>query len=260
MRIISASRREDMPAFRIKRLVEAFHDPKYADSFWVLWTKDPSQLLRAEPVPGLPGLDPRVIALQLTITGLGGSPFEPGVPPPAKIIAAVKELIARGYDPRLINWRLDPILKGVQTPAMVTDIAQQLAGVGITRCVVSFPTFYQQVTDRWEGWKMHDASEADKKKIIQHLHELLAPLGFQLFGCTQPDLSRWLTPSRCIDGDYYSSITGFDFSSDKDKYQRPACGCTESIDIGSYRPCAHRCIYCYARPADEPTNEQPSLF
>ena len=32
----------------------------------------------------------------------------------------------------------------------------------------------------------------------------------------------------------------------KDKNQRQACGCVESVDMGIYNTCHFRCSYCYA--------------
>ncbi len=32
----------------------------------------------------------------------------------------------------------------------------------------------------------------------------------------------------------------------KKKSERPNCRCVDSIDIGVYNSCPHRCIYCYA--------------
>ena len=44
MKIISASRREDMPAFDMRRLLEKYEE--YGpDIFWVLWTKNPRNIL-----------------------------------------------------------------------------------------------------------------------------------------------------------------------------------------------------------------------
>ena len=37
----------------------------------------------------------------------------------------------------------------------------------------------------------------------------------------------------------------------KDKGQRPACGCMVSKDIGEYNTCPHLCEYCYANASKE---------
>ena len=99
MDIISASRREDMPAFRMEYLLEKYNT--YGeDKFWVLWTKNPKHIIDS-------GMDFKRVALQLTVTGFGGTEYEPGVPPPAEIWSYTKQLIENGFNPDLINWRLE---------------------------------------------------------------------------------------------------------------------------------------------------------
>lgn len=85
----------------------------------------------------------------------------------------------------------------------------------------------------------------EQRRIAQTVKNILNEYGIKLYGCTQPHLADIIQPSKCIDGDYYASVTGFDFDTEKDPSQRKACGCTKSIDIGQYRHCPHGCLYCY---------------
>ena len=50
----------------------------------------------------------------------------------------------------------------------------------------------------------------------------------------------------CIDKSLIERICGYPISAKKDKFQRSACLCMESIDIGEYNTCVHFCEYCYA--------------
>ncbi len=47
-------------------------------------------------------------------------------------------------------------------------------------------------------------------------------------------------------GHLIGQLFGGDPSNNKDKNQRQACGCVESVDMGSYNTCHFRCTYCYA--------------
>jgi hypothetical protein len=37
----------------------------------------------------------------------------------------------------------------------------------------------------------------------------------------------------------------------KDQGQHKACMCVESVDVGIYNTCLHKCVYCYANYSDQ---------
>lgn len=253
--IYSASRKEDMPAFHIKELLEKYKTTG-SDSFWVLWTKNPLKLVGAP-------FDWNRVAIQLTVTGLAGSPLEPQVPSPALVWDAIEKIIASGANPALICWRLDPIIPKNQTPAMVKTLAQRASSLGITRCVTSFVTWYDRVKSRWPEGAATQIEPARQRKIAETIRDILAEFDITLHGCAQPHLRGVVEPARCIDGDYYAHITGLPLvKGGKDPFQRKSCSCTPSIDVGRYRPCPADCQYCYAETVSDEENDscQPSLF
>ena len=242
MKIISASRREDMPAFRMPEIIQKYH--QYGeDCFWVLWTKNPENIVDS-------GMDFRRVAFQITVTGAGSTKLEPEVPPYFQVIESIDKLLQKGANPALINWRLDPLLPGFHNPKIVETLARMFSKICIKRCVTSFITWYGTVRNRIEGI-IPEISHEEQKKMILWIKDILNSHGIELFGCVQPHLRELIKPSKCIDGEYYSQITGFEFNTSKDPSQRKACGCTVSTDIGRYRYCQHGCIYCYARPEKE---------
>jgi len=251
-----------MPAFRMDEIMKRYHD--YGDdTFWVLWTKDPRNIIKH-------GMDFRRVALQLTVTGMGGSTVEPGVPGFNAVWDSVAQLIAAGFNSKLINWRFDPIVPGFNLPVSEQDIAASLMWryfehhankameLGIQRCIVSFVNLYPVVRTRWPECKISEITLERKREIVTRMKVILGDI--ELLGCVEPELRDIIRPSACIDGDYYSSVTGFTFSNNKDKYQRANCTCTESVDIGRYRVCPHNCLYCYSRESDKPKTAQLSMF
>jgi len=255
MKIYSASRRHDMVSFLPNKLEQLYKD-KGRDAFWVFWTKNPKNLLKMD-------IDYNRSALQLTITGLGSTDIEPNVPSYEKIIETTSELVSSGFNPDLINWRFDPVIPGFSSLQTMEKIACSLADIGIKRCMTSFVTWYGQVKERWkDGYKTQRSAEV-KKDIIIAMSIMLKRFDIELFGCAQPEFEGIIQSSKCIDGDYYNKITGFDFNLQKDFGQRKACGCTVSEDVGEYTVCPHGCLYCYARAdKDAKVNDivQQSLF
>ena len=76
--------------------------------------------------------------------------------------------------------------------------------------------------------------------------------GLRLLACCDPSLvEAGAEPAHCIDGELLTRLhpRGLPTELGKDKGQRPQCGCTPSVDIGSYRQrCPDGCRYCYANP------------
>lgn len=242
MKIISASRREDMPAFGMHRILD-----KYAklgeDTFWVFWTKDPSNL-----AANIGKLDPKRMALQVTITGFGGHPdVEPGVPDENVVFDAIDRLIDNGVNPKLITWRMDPVLYNYDIN--MNYIASRMCARNIDKCVISFPALYDFVKDRWPAWKRYSCGDVTQQRAIAaHIYSWLREeYGIVTKHCGQPQLDGIMDPSSCIDAEYISRITGFDLDASKDRSQRKACGCAVSTDIGEYKECQHGCKYCYSR-------------
>ncbi len=230
-----------MPAFDIRRLLEKYEE--YGpDIFWVLWTKNPRNILL-----NYSALDFKRTALQLTVTGLGGTLVEPNVPSPSGVWEDMDRLIESGLNPALVNWRMDPIIPGFHTARMVHTLARRAKTLGLTRCTISFITFYDHVKKRWPEGLEAERDPAQQMEIADMIRDILGGYGIALYGCAQPWLSGLITPSKCIDGGYYSGVTGFTFETEKDPIQRKECGCTKSVDIGRYRAaCGHGCRYCYA--------------
>ena len=130
------------------------------------------------------------------------------------------------------------------------------AAVSVEKGVVSLPRLPAGFFYYLKGKKFADIilflGEAQPPlEYAQELSFAAESLGLYLESCSE-DLKtiEGIKQSACIDGSLLSRLTGKSASLAKDPGQRPACRCTISCDIGSYRdmPCPGGCLYCYANP------------
>lgn len=223
----------------------------------VLWSKDFTPLL--ENHHGLRDALSRYdqIFCHFTITGLGGTPLEPRVPPWQEAIEQLPELVKLAGDPRRITLRFDPIIHWEEAGEVRSNyplaepILRAAAESGVTAVRISFATIYGKVKRR-KGWKWVDPPQERKLELTAQLVEMAHSLGLTIYSCADKSLlPAGALPSRCIDGELLNALHpgGLKASTNKDRGQRPQCGCTVSVDIGSYTmKCPSGCVYCYAQP------------
>jgi len=222
----------------------------------VLWSKDFSPVLRDES--GVRSALARYdqIFCHLTITGLGGTGLEPGVPTWEEVVAQLPALVDWAGDPRRVTVRFDPILHWFEDSTIHSNlpfaepIFDACAQAGIQTVRISFATIYPKLAHR--GYRWYDPPLEERLKIARRLVALARERGITLLGCCQPELMLvGIQPSSCIDGALLSALhpKGYLASTARDRGQRRGCRCTRSIDIGSYQMrCPSGCRYCYAQP------------
>ena len=262
--IISASRRTDIPAFFSEWMIERIHEgyvevknpmnpqqirrielsPEKVDCI-VFWSKNPRPLL-----DHLEALQDYAFYVQFTLNPYD-SDMEPHVPRKEEIIETFKRL-SDLIGPQRVLWRYDPVILNDVYPITYhidhfSDLAAALKQY--TESVTfSYIDYYRKIDRNWKTHGLSEISIEDKETIAENFSRSASENKLRISACAESiDLSKYnIEPGRCIDDRVISKITGKALELSKDKGQRPACGCVNSIDIGTYNTCRHGCVYCYA--------------
>lgn len=268
-RIISVSRRTDIPAFygdwfmrRLKAgfagVVNPFGGQKYIVSLkpenvtcFVFWSKNFTPFLENLKVIENMGCK---FYFNYTVTALP-SVFETNLHKQQAI--ETLKLLSEIYSPQHINWRFDPIIISNITGRdfyikAFEKLASQFEGL-VQRCYFSFVTEYGKVKRNFEqlqragGITITDCSADFKIELANELAAIASNYGITMYSCCGDYLvGDNIEKAHCIDGAIIESLffpEGLKYSG---KPTREQCGCTESTDIGAYDTCPHGCIYCYA--------------
>lgn len=240
----------------LRAVVETYGAP------WIvqLWTKDAvgtlesgRALLRRLLKEGT------TLTAQMTVTGLGGSEWEPLVHP--QPFEGVAELIGLVGGPSHLKWRYDPIIPTIHDPDKFRYLAEQSATLGITRCVINFispPGRYKRVDARLAkilpGWseEMPGYDEAWRLETAAEIVEICQNLGLSVAACAESaglsDQVQGLHPAVCGDYDWFVTLSGREPKRAPSTGSRLGCGCAKYFDVGTYgqwKKC-HQCLYCYA--------------
>ena len=277
--ILSVSRRTDIPNYYadwfINRIKEGFlyvknpmnaHQisridlsPNVVDCI-VFWTKNPVEIISK-----LDELKDYKYYFQITLTGYGRD-VEPGLPDKNKVlIPAFKELSEKIGKKRTI-WRYDPILinekytKDYHYRAF-TKIADELSDY-TEKVVISFVDLYQKTQRNTAGLHIENTGNDEMLEIAGQLSSIAHEHGLAIESCAEAiDLeSVGIAHGHCIDKDLIEELTGCPIKGNKDKNQRPECGCLESVEVGAYNTCKNGCKYCYANFNNERVIAQCHMY
>lgn len=253
--VISASRRTDLAACYPEIMVERLQEfsPEAVHSI-VIWTKNPENMLKNGLLKNTLK-NYQQIYVHLTITGMGGTEFEPLIPPWKRIVQMVEPLIKIVGSPQRICWRFDPILivkgegKSYSNFDLFPEIMESIIPWGLRTCRISWVSPYKKVVSRLadRGWHLVPLTLPEQKEQAEKIAQWTKNKGMEIHFCAMAGFPL----SRCIDGYLLKEIhpQKLDCSLRKAKGQRPLCGCTESLDIGWYSlKCKNGCLYCYACP------------
>ena len=264
--IISASRRTDISAYygewfinRVKAgyvLVRNPRNPRQVSkinlspdivSGIVFWTKNPTNMMKF-----LPELANYTYYFQFTLTPYGRD-IEPNLPSKSDELLQTFKQLSTVIGSNRVIWRYDPILINEKYTSAYhfhafETFAQELCG-STKKVIISFiNTHYRNVRRNINALGLKDFENEQKLEFIRKLAAIAGCYGLVVEYCSGVlDLQHLgVRSARCIDYQLFSELLGCEITANKDKNQRPECGCMPSVDIGVYNTCLHGCKYCYA--------------
>ncbi len=247
---------------RLADILGSSHPPEQTHTV-VVWTKNPIRLLGHQSLRQRLGSYDQVF-VHLTVTGMGGTLLEPRVPPWDCVCGVIPDVVALVGDPRRVRLRFDPIVH-LRLPdgtdytnfPLFEAVVARARQAGVTDVTVSWMSLYRKVSRRLERAAIAPVhvDRGTWAREAAYLLRVARRLGVRLHGCC---VSGW-DRSACIDGRLLTRLhpRREPCSVARAKGQREICGCTDSVDIGWYVPCAHGCVYCYAEPETLPLSGLP---
>jgi len=267
--IISASRRTDIPAYysdwflnRVKtgyvyvrnpmnahQISKISLSPEVVDGI-VFWTKNPTPML-----PKLDALKEYMYYFQFTLNSYGAD-VERNIPSKNHVMIPAFQRLSDLVGPDRVIWRYDPIfLSGTYTVEYHTRYFEELAKrlFPYTRkCTISFLDFYRNTGKNMAALSPGKFSVEQQAHLAESLAEIAQSYGLRIDTCAEGiALEQYgIEHARCIDDRLLGRLIQCPLDVKKDKNQRLACGCIESLDIGAYNTCCNGCRYCYANHSE----------
>lgn len=267
--IISCSRRTDIPNYYadwfLHRIKEGFlyvknpmnpHQisridlsPDVVDCI-VFWTKNPAPMLKR-----LDELRAYPYYFQFTLTGYGKD-LEPGLPDKRTVLIPTFRELSEIIGAQRVIWRYDPILfhdryTSAYHLKAFEEIAHSLCGY-TKRVVISFIDLYAKTMRNMKTGAIQVMTQDEIRHLAGELAVIAKKYGLVIETCAeQIDLTQeGIRHGSCIDKELIEEITGCRIAAGKDRNQRKACGCIESVEVGAYHTCLNGCRYCYANESE----------
>ena len=261
-RLISASRRSDIPAFFpdwfagcLSRGVATYRNPYSGReasvslrpddvAAFVFWTRNPGPFL-----PVLSRLERARYrsVFHVTVTGYPRE-LEPAAPPLPDAVAAVRAL-SETVGPARVLWRFDPILPGEEPDRIVARfeaVSTALSGLS-ARCTVSLAHPYRKSVRAMRDCAQLLRPSPGLRDAVARVAAIGRARSFRVLSCCSPALRDWGIPAAaCVDAALLATLYPDMPAAAGPSPVREGCHCAASRDIGTYRTCRHGCLYCYA--------------
>lgn len=263
--IISVSRRTDIPTYYsewfLNRISEEYvlvrnpmntHQigkislsPDVVDGL-VLWTKNPLPMFNR-----LHELEKYNYYFQFTLNAYGKD-IEPNVPSKNDTIIPAFMQLSKAIGRERVIWRYDPIFFNADyTMEYHCKYFKRLAAIlseYTEKCTVSFLDLYKNTARNVQPLQIEIETHDQQLKLLSTFSEIAHHYGIYIDTCAEAiDLNGLKIPHACcIDKARLERLGDCRLKVEKDKNQRPECGCVASIDIGAYNTCKNGCLYCYA--------------
>lgn len=255
-KVISISRRIEMVGFFPEKIIDFLRrncPPSNVHTLF-FWTKKADNLITHTELRKLIKQYDQIF-IHFSITGMGNSFLESGIPSTQSSIDLLPGLIELCGGTERISVRFDPIVHfkyddGAEFTNLYyfEDIVSRVRQTGVNKLIISWMTPYPKVRVRLKqmGITPLSVSPDQLKKEAEWIYTLTKKFNMKVSACCVPGLPE----SRCIDGYLLNKLhpIGYKASLEKAGGQRRNCGCTKSWDIGWYNTCPGGCVYCYANP------------
>ncbi len=249
----------------------------------VLWTKNPAPIVDCDPLRAALERFVReergLVVLQLSVTGLGGTPVEPGMPAPEEAARSLSRVLESGIvGPRAVKLRYDPFLtvrldtgrsfSNVRLD-MLEEVLDAFGRLGVERVTASRVDVesYPAIAARLErlGARIDPPTPEEARAFARTIDSACRARGMVYSTCVSPDDRPLVDVEGCIDGRWMNGLVRqrhgrpvWDVLHNRIGRQRALCRCTYSVDIGSspgVRTCAtggFACLYCYSHGSSLP--------
>lgn len=277
-RILVGSERTD-PAFHVNQILDIL-DGKTTVTEWgvvngkrtaigQLSGKDFAGLYLITKHDGIPMLKllqtkiPKLI--HFSITGLGGTKWEPGVMKYNDLLDRIEDYIKQGLDPECITIRIDPIVPGVTKKEDIENIVKRASGMGINRIRFSIMDAYTNTQTAMKnlGYNFEAYYDKDsrgnyfhaKDSYINDLCDFMLSLkdkyGVTLGTCAERVVRQGISKEGCLSVGAVNNMLGtsIEDKGTENNTQRKLCTCYGGkVDALQYnKNCASHCVYCYAK-------------
>lgn len=211
----------------------------------------PLKELLEQPIPKI---------IHFSITGLGGTKWEPGVMKPNDLLDRIADFIKQGLDPEMVTVRIDPIVPGVTSTQMIENIVKRASEMGIKKIRYSVMDRYKTTSKYVEaiGYDyskyypqggLHATQEV-RDKIDSFMVSMKEKYGVELFTCAEPN-SKYadkISKEACLSVAAVNNMLGTSIPETATGSQRQLCSCFGGkTDLLRYdNKCSSSCVYCYA--------------